>query len=486
MKLNNLIKNKRLSKDNINILGLSENSKEIKRNYIFFFKNAKESSKSHILEAIGKGAKLIIYKKKESFDVEKYRKKCQFYEVYDIGKTMSAISRKFYGIKKNSLKIFGVTGTNGKSSVVSYIPQFLSFRNEKCAIIGTLGNGIYPRFKNTKHTTPNIIKICKNINDFVEKGIKNLAIEISSHGLDQERVYGLNFDSVIFTNLTREHLDYHKNMNNYFNAKLKLFKEYNHKKKIVSIDNYYGKKIYNIFKNDKNIKTVSIINKNADYYASNIMYSENGLDFNIHSKYGSRSVSTKLFGEFTIENILLAIATLSNNKKEYDFYTKNVHHLKPLKGRLNKYKKKDFPITFIDFAHSPDAVKKVLISIKKHFPKKDIVTVFGCGGDRSQEKRKIMGTIVDKYSKKLIITNDNPRNENPHKIAKQIMSGLKKNSDFKIILDRRLAIKNVIRKTNKNKIVLVLGKGHEKNQVIKNNIYKFSDEDEVKKAIVAK
>ena len=161
MKLNNLINNKSLSKDNVNILGLSENSKEIKRNYVFFFKNTKESSKFHISEAISKGAKLIIYKKNKSFSIEKYRKQCQFYAVCDVSKAMSEISRKFYGIKKNSLKIFGVTGTNGKSSVVSYIPQFLSFKNKKCAIIGTLGNGIYPRFKNTKHTTPNIIKFVK-------------------------------------------------------------------------------------------------------------------------------------------------------------------------------------------------------------------------------------------------------------------------------------------------------------------------------------
>ncbi len=469
MKLNNLINDKRLSKNNINILGLSDNSKEIKKNYIFFFKNTKNSDTNYILEAINKGAKVIIYKDIKHFNTKKFHNQCIFYKVKDIEKSMSSISRKFYNIKKNSIKIYGVTGTNGKSSVVSYISQLLQNNSEKCAIIGTLGSGVPPKIKNTSLTTPNIINICKSIFEFQKKNIPNLAMEISSHGISQKRIHGLDFNTVIFTNLTKEHLDYHKSMKNYFNTKLSLFSDYNNKKKVVSLDSYYGKKIFNIYKKNNCITTISLKDKD-------------GLKFNINSKYGTKEISIKLYGEFTIENILLAIASLVKNKKEYNLYSKKICELMPLEGRLNKYTSKKFPIVFIDFAHTPDAIKKILVSIKKHFPGKKIITLFGCGGDRSYEKRELMGKIAGQYSDKIFIANDNPRSEDPKKIAEQIVKGINKKSNFKVLLDRRKAIIECVSSKNIDKIVLILGKGHEKKQIIKGNTIDFSDEQEVLRA----
>ena len=482
MKLNNLINDKRLPKNNINILGLSDNSKEIKKNYIFFFKNTKNSDENHILEAINKGAKVIIYKDTKYFNTKKFHNQCIFYEVKDIEKSMSLVSKKFYRIKKNSIKIYGVTGTNGKSSVVSYISQLLQNNNEKCAIIGTLGSGVPPKIKNISLTTPNIINIYKSICEFQKKSIPNLAMEISSHGLSQKRIYGLEFDTVIFTNLTKEHLDYHKSMKNYFNTKLSLFSDYNNKKKVVSIDSYYGKKIFNIYKKNNCITTISLKDKDADFYASDIIHYKDGLKFNINSKYGTKEISIKLYGEFTIENILLAIASLVKNKKEYNLYAKKICELMPLEGRLNKYVKKQFPIVFIDFAHTPDAIKKILVSIKKHFSDKKIITLFGCGGDRSYEKRELMGKIAGEYSEKIYIANDNPRSEDPKKIAAQIVKGINKKSNFKVILDRRKAIIECVNSKYKDRIVLILGKGHEKKQIIKGNIIDFSDKQEVLRA----
>ena len=482
MKLNNLINDKRLSKNNINIKGLSENSKEIKNNYIFFLKNTKNFKKKYIVEAINKGAKVIIYKKTKTLNLSKFQEQSLFYEVDDIAKSMSEISRKFFNIKKNSIKIYGVTGTNGKSSVASYISQLLTKNNEKCGIIGTVGSGIYPNIKDSNLTTPNIINICKTIYTFCKKGVLNLAMEVSSHGLSQNRVNGLHFNTVIFTNLTNDHLDYHKNMRNYFSAKLKLFTECNNKNKVVSIDNYYGKKIFNMYKKDKNIKTVSLYNNAANYYASNILYSKDGINFCINSKYGKKNTKIKLYGEFSVENILLAIASIVKNKKDYCFFLKKIEDLKPLQGRLNKYVKKNFPIVFIDFAHTPDAFQKTLVSIKKHFPNTDLITVFGCGGERSSSKRKIMGEIADKYSNEIIITNDNPRNEDPREITNQIVSGICKNSNFKVIHDRSEAICNSVTSENKNKIVLILGKGHETEQIIEQDKIYFSDKEEVQKA----
>ena len=482
MKLIDLINDKRLSQNNVNILGLSENSNEVKEKYIFFLRFTKNFKKKYINEAIRNGAILIIHEKIKQIDLKKFHNQCLFYEVKDIEKCMSEISRKFYDVKKNSIKIYGVTGTNGKSSVVSYIAQLLSKSNEKIAVMGTLGSGIYPKTNRGNLTTPNIIDICKKINYFCKKGIPSLAMEVSSHGLNQNRVYGLDFNTVIFTNLTKDHLDFHKNMKNYFNTKLKLFSEYNNKKKVISIDNYYGRKIFNKYKESKAIKTVSVNKNIADYYVDDIVYSEKGINFCINSKYGKKYIKTKLYGEYTMENILLAIASIVKNKKEFNFFSSKIKDIKPLDGRLNKYVKKNFPLVFIDYAHTPDAIRKTLVSVKRHFPEKNIITIFGCGGDRSHDKRKIMGNIADKYSEQIIITNDNPRREKPEKIANQISKGIDIKSNFEIILDRKKAIKKYVTKKNRNKIVLILGKGHEVTQIINKNIYYFSDQEEVLKS----
>ena len=483
MKLKDLISDKKLLEYNINILGLSENSRNIKKNYIFFLKNTKkEDEKKHIFEAIDKGAKVIIYSKNKLIKNTDYKGSCIFYNVGDLDKCMSTLSKLFYKSEEKNIKIYGVTGTNGKSTIINLIAQFLELKNERCGLIGTMGTGIYPRIRNKNLTTPNIININKSIKKFKDNKVKKMAMEISSHGIYQNRIKGLSFEAAVFTNLTHDHLDFHKNMNNYFNVKLKLFTEYKNKKKIIFIDNYYGNKIYSLIKNKNKIKTVSLEDKNADYYSSNIEYTKKGINFLIHSKYGVKKASIKLYGEFSVTNILITIATLVNNKKDYNFFIDNMMSIKSLSGRMQKLQKKNKPIVFIDFAHTPDAVKKVLISVKKHFPDNEITTIFGCGGDRDVSKRKIMGEIIDKYSNNIIVTNDNPRNENQDVIAGHIVSGIKKSSNFSIILDRRKAIKKSLNKKFTNNIVLILGKGHETHQVINNKSIILNDKDEVIKA----
>ena len=485
MKLNDLIDDKKLLVRNINILGLSEDSREIKKNYIFFLKNTKkEDEKKHILEAIDKGAKVIIYSKNKLIKNTDYIGGCIFYNVPDLNKSMAQLSKKFYKLAENNIKIYGVTGTNGKSTIINLIAQFLKLKKEKCGLIGTMGSGIHPRIKNKGLTTPNIININRSIKKFTDNNVNTIAMEVSSHGIDQNRIRGLSFEAAIFTNLTHDHLDFHKNMNNYFNVKLKLFTEYKNKKKIIFIDNYYGNKIYSLIKNkNKNkIKTVSLENKNADYYSSNIVYTKSGINFLVNSKYGVKQVSTKLYGEFSVTNILITIATLVNNKADYNFFLDNMRYIESLSGRMQKLEKKQKPIVFIDYAHTPDAVKKVLISVKKHFPNNEITTIFGCGGDRDVSKRKVMAEIIDKYSNNIIVTNDNPRSENQNIIAKHIVSGIKKSSNFSVILDRRKAIKKSINKKFLNNIVLILGKGHETHQIINNKSIILNDQDEVLKA----
>lgn len=483
MKLNEIYYDAKLSQENVNINGISENSKNIKKNYIFFSRKNKKLQEEYIKEAIKNGAILIIHEKQDKLNIKKHETKCKFLEVEDITKYMSLVSKKFYKIKNKSFKIIGITGTNGKSTVSDYIAQLSKLKKNKVGLIGTLGNGIYPNLKNISLTTPNIISINKYISVFSRKNASKIVIEVSSHGINQRRTEGIIFDTVVFTNLSHDHMDYHKNMNNYYKTKLKLFTEYKSKRKIICIDNNYGKKIIDSIKNKNEIKTVSINNKKADFYASNIIYSNKGIKFTINSKYGTNDVSTKIYGEFSIINILTAIATLTTSKSNFIELTNNISKLKSVNGRMNKFHKNGYPITFVDFAHTPEAAKLAINSIRKHFPKKEVLTVFGCGGERDNKKREKMGKIISKISDEIIITNDNPRNECQDKITKDIILGIENKKKYKVILSRSAAIKKALKKSNFNKIVLILGKGHEKFQIVKNKKVKFCDSDKVIKAM---
>ena len=483
MYLSGLIRDKKLSQIKIKITGLSEDSREVKRGYIFFLKNISSKAKEYVSEATKNGAILIIHNKDIVFDIKEYCGSCKTYSVKNVERTMALFSKKYFGVKTKNFKIFGVTGTNGKSSVTNYIAQLHNLNKKKCALIGTLGNGIYPNLKYSSHTTPNIIKVNEEISNFQKRKIKNLSLEVSSHGLKQNRILGIEFDTTIFTNLSQDHLDYHKNMKNYFFEKLKLFSEYKSRKNVICIDDNYGKKILKNLTNKDSVNTVSIKNVNADFYASKIKFSKNGVNFLLNSKYGKKNIQAKAYGIFSIINIITAIATLSNSKKDFNLYSKHASKLRPVNGRMNNYIKKNYPQVFIDYAHTPDSIKKVLKSIKLHFPKKEIITIFGCGGDRDKTKRKIMGKTVSNYSNQIIITNDNPRKEDPNKIVKDIISGISIKSNYQIILNRRKAIQSVLRKKNKDKIVLIFGKGHENYQIFKEKKIAFNDNNEVKKIL---
>ena len=482
MKLNDLIDDKKLLVRNINILGLSEDSREIKKNYIFFLKNTKkEDEKKHILEAIDKGAKVIIYSKNKLIKNTDYIGGCIFYNVPDLDKSMSQLSKAFYKLAENNIKIYGVTGTNGKSTIINLIAQFLKLKKEKCGLIGTMGSGIHPRIKNKGLTTPNIININRSIKKFTDNNVNTIAMEVSSHGIDQNRIRGLSFEAAIFTNLTHDHLDFHKNMNNYFNVKLKLFTEYKNKKKIIFIDNYYGNKIYSLIKNKNKIKTVSLENKNADYYSSNIVYTKSGINFLVNSKYGVKQVSTKLYGEFSVTNILITIATLVNNKADYNFFLDNMRYIESLSGRMQKLEKKQKPIVFIDYAHTPDAVQTALKAMRPHVMGRLIVIV-GAGGDRDTTKRPLMGKAATENADVVFVTDDNPRSEDPATIRAAVMDGC---SGATEVGDRAEAILRAVDVLGAGDALLIAGKGHETGQTVGDDILPFDDVEQASIAVAA-
>ncbi len=454
MLLKNLIKDIPKEKKYINISGLSTNSKEIKKNYIFFaIKGNKLNGENFIKDAIKNGASVVVCSKKckiKDKDILFIRKK-------DIRYFLSEISSKFYRSKPKN--IIAVTGTNGKTSVADIFYQILRINNISAATIGTLGIKYNEKILKTNLTSPDTVTLHKNLNFLKKKKINNVIIESSSHGLDQKRLHHINFKGAIFTNFSQDHLDYHKTMKSYLNAKLILFREILGKKSTII--------------SDKDIMPFSFLEKISK--KKNLKL----LDINKECKKIEHTFF-KPVSNFKIKNLAMAIKALKLCGLGDKLIYKAIKKVQDVNGRLELVKSyRNGVKVFVDYAHTPDALLKSLISLKIDY-KNNISLVFGCGGERDQTKRPIMAKIADDYCKNIYITDDNPRSENPKKIRDELFKYIKKNKVLNIG-DRKLAIKKAIQQANPGEIILVAGKGHEEQQIYKDKIVNISDKKIIKK-----
>ena len=367
-------------------------------------------------------------------------------------------------IKK--LKLIGMTGTNGKTTTCYLIYQALNKLNKKCAYIGTLGFYLIDEERNISNTTPNLYDLYEMLLECVQKNYEYVVMEVSSQGLSMGRVDTLIFDYVIFSNLTQDHLDYHGTIDNYVLEKQKLFGMTNESFAIINNDDKY--KDYFILDN----KNITYGKTSNDYKISDIKSTIKGSSF----KLNDEEYFTKLIGEYNIYNITVVIILLKLLNIEN--INEIISNLDSPNGRMDMVHHKDNTI-IIDYAHTPDAVEKIITNVKK-LPHNKIITLVGCGGNRDKTKRSIMGEIATKYSDYVIFTSDNPRNEKPKSILKDIVCKLD-TKNYKIIVKREKAIKKSIQMLSKNDILLLLGKGHEDYQVIKDKKIPFSDKKKVLK-----
>ena len=412
-------------------------------------------NKEYVYDAVKNGASLIISKFKYDNNTIIVDDPKQYYNEY--------IYNKYYD-KIKDLTLIGITGTNGKTTTSYIIYEILNKMNVKCAYIGTIGFYKNNQIKVLNNTTPDIEELYEYLYECSLENIKYVVMEVSSHALDQDRVYGLKYDACIFTNLTEDHLDYHKNMDEYKKTKMLLFDKLRNKRiAIINSDDCNYKDF--MFDNNYNVK----VGKFGDYKIKNIKLNIDSLDltFNFKKDYFKH---LNLVGKYNAYNYLEAVATLNylnfdlNKILEVDVFAP------PGRMYLINYKNNKI---FIDYAHTQDAIEKVLKSVNE-FKKNKIITIFGCGGDRDKNKRSIMGNIASSYSDKVIITNDNPRNENENNIISDIVMGIKK-ENYEIIKDRKKAIIEGISYLNDNDILLILGKGHENYQIINGKKRYFSD-----------
>lgn len=457
---------------NQEIKHLCWDSRRVKSYSLFItVKNKNVDRHDFVLEAIKSGAIAIVVER----DVDDVPNHITVIKVKDSRRAMAVIANNFYKEPSKKLKLVGVTGTNGKTSVTYFISAILHSLGIQTGMISTIENSIGDSKLDTvklNPTTPDAIELQSSFVEMIDKGVTHSVMEVTSAALSQERVYNCDFDIGVFTNLTRDHLDEHGTMENYKKAKMKLFSMC--KDAVINTDDPMGKEIE---KNANCPITTYGIDTKADFRASSIMYSNEIVSFSLSHNEVITDVSINIPGKFSVYNALAAIASCSLLGFTLDEIIEGISKINTIPGRFQVVQNDQDILTVVDYAHSPDGLKNILSSVKK-IAKGKIITVFGCGGNRDTTKRSIMGEIAGNYSDFCIITSDNPRNEDPLKIIEDIESGiLKTQCPYEKMIDRKHAILKALDKANSGDTVIIAGKGHENYQIIKDDIIYFSDSD---------
>jgi len=495
MKFSEMINKAAELNDKITILndfevrGLCYNSKMVKSGDVFFaIKGFKTDGNKYIPDALAGGAKAVITDDK---DVEKTDK---IFHVEDCRKAMAELGNSFYDFPSRKMRITGVTGTNGKTTVTGIINYVLEQAGKKTGLIGTNGNIINKKKIETVHTTPESADLNSLLNEMAEAGVEYATMEVSSHALELKRVYGIDFDIAVFTNLTPEHLDFHNTIENYFAAKKILFdsmQRINYKNRntyvIYNSDDEYGDKIISGAEPER----ISFGFNNALYSVKNLSMSFDGMSFEMLVPFNGEGidrmeVESTLTGRFNVYNILAATAALKSLGIKYSEINNSLRSFTAVDGRFNRVKLNNGVVAIIDYSHTPDSLSKAISTIREilnlNNPGGRIITVFGCGGNRDRQKRPVMGKIATTLSDHAIITSDNPRDEEPMDIIEEIKSGIT-SDNYSVTEDRETAINEAIATAKKGDVILVAGKGHETYQEIKGVKYHLSDREIVEKFI---
>ena len=443
-----------------------------------------------ICEAITLGAIAVVANKNKIQDINSmnsnfssnHKDSISIIQVNDTRKTMSALANNFFENPSSKINTIGITGTNGKTTTAYIINKILNDNDLSSGSIGTLGFILNSDIINTGYTTPESIELHNFLNQLYKAKIDNVVMEISSHSLALNRVDNITMDTGVYTNLSPEHLDFHGNMESYFTEKLKLFnllKEDGNA--VINLDDTYANRIIENIKS--NIITYGF-NNNADIYPVEYNMTYDKMSFTLSIFNELYDVESSITGKFNIYNIMASIGCGINNNIEISNIINSIKKIKTIPGRMEFVGNKDKKV-FIDYAHTPDAFKNIFNLIDKiKDPNDEVITLFGCGGDRDKSKRAEMAKISEEYSNKVVVTSDNPRSESLDSIINDINAGFCSNKHL-IIKKREEAIKHAIKEMNKNSILLVLGKGREDYEVIGKIKYKHNDIQIIKRELDA-
>ena len=482
MDLSTIIKNIKteevLNFKDVDIKGISYNSNTINSHEIFVcLKGEHVDGHDFAQSAFEKGAVALMCERPLNIEIPQLIVKSTQESIADL----AAI---FYHNPSYELNLMGVTGTNGKTTVCHLVQKIFEQARKKCALIGTLGYKLSSKddYLEAKHTTPQAPQMQETLQKILKADVLNVITEVSSHALEQFRVKNCNFSGAIFTNLTQDHLDYHITMENYFNAKAKLFKGL---KKgnfaVINNDDKYAKRLIELINKDVNILTYGVKNK-SDLMAKNVEFMSDGVAFDCYYKDKTLSFKLHLNGMFSVYNSLAAIGAALASGIELETIKEALEDTRSVAGRFEIVQTN--PMVIVDYAHTPDGLENILRAARELTPKNgNLICMFGCGGNRDCTKRPKMGKIAQQLCDKIVITSDNPRQEDPQQIITDILSGLTLINPKTVFVesDRHLAIKLLKDISTENDVVVLAGKGHENYQILADKTIHFDDREEVAK-----
>ncbi len=457
--------------------GIAMDSRSVRPGYLFL---ACRGIASHGLrfaaEAIGRGAAAIAWEPGEGIEVAGLG--VPTVRVEALARRAGEIAARFYGDPSRRLRVIGITGTNGKTSVAHYLAQSLDQPPAaRAGIIGTLGVGLYGETVASTHTTPDAVTNQRLLASFRDRGASAVAMEVSSHALDQARVGGIHFETAVFTNLSHDHLDYHGSFEAYAEAKRRLFGWPALEAAVVNADDAVGARILAELPTGVRGIACSIrgpVAGSESVWASELARGSTGMVFRLHTPWGVAVVQSRLLARFNVSNLLVTAAVLLLGGMPLAEVVTRLERVRPVVGRMETLGGGDRPLAVIDYAHTPDALEQALRAVREHAAGR-VICVFGCGGDRDAAKRPQMGRIAERLADIVILTNDNPRTERPEEIVADIRAGLTAPELASVMLDRRAAIEAALALASPDDVVLIAGKGHEDYQIIGKQRFDFSD-----------
>ncbi len=400
---------------------------------------------------------------------------------------LGLIAARYYQLPSQALDVIGVTGTNGKTSCSQFIAQALDQAGERCGIIGTLGYGLYGELIAGERTTPDAVEVQRLLADMHAHGARHVAMEVSSHALDQGRVNGVDFKVAVWTNLTRDHLDYHGDMAAYARAKQRLFKSPGLRHAVINLDDSAGRELLGVIPvgvstigytlNPKATQQPALASQQL-LVGSDLQLTDSGIDLHVQSPWGEARLRAGLLGRFNASNLLAALATLLALDVPFDSAVQRLTHVGTVPGRMERFGGGRQPLVVVDYAHTPDALEQALHALRGHCHGK-LWCIFGCGGERDTGKRSLMGEVAEQSADRVVVTDDNPRGEDPIQIVADIMAGMHNPDAAYLRRDRTQAIAFAIEQSRPGDVILVAGKGHEDYQLIGARRIPYSDRHSV-------
>ncbi|MGA9854429.1 MAG: UDP-N-acetylmuramoyl-L-alanyl-D-glutamate--2,6-diaminopimelate ligase [Gammaproteobacteria bacterium] len=467
----------------LRLQGLSLDSRGVYPGYLFLAcRGHHHHGLQHLADARARGAVAVAYDPEGALDYLPSLKELPAFAIRNLDQHAGFMAARFYGDPSAIQQIIAVTGTNGKTSVSLITAQALTELGKPCGVLGTIGYGLYDKLENPTHTTPDAVSVQQWLARFRDRGVQHISMEASSHALDQGRLAGVHVGVAVFTNLTRDHLDYHSSMQHYANAKRRLFETPDLKHAVINLDDAFGQELSAGLHAGTDYIGYTVESSRAykakTLRATRVALHSRGISFDVDGSFGAGHIDSRLLGDFNVHNLLAVLGVLLVLDIPLTDALRVLDNARTVPGRMECFGGGRLPLIVVDYAHTPDALDKALNAARSHCSGR-VWCIFGCGGERDRGKRPQMGAIAERLADRIILTDDNPRHEDGDAIIAEIIAGISDRGRVQVQRDRAQALAQALHAAAPDDVVLVAGKGHETYQVVGGDRLPYSDRDTV-------